>query len=521
MFMSHMLLRVLLLSLLAAAVSGTTCSDGLKNGDEVGIDCGGSCSLCVYSFGTDDTNTCISPQVLITDSAVCDLAGQELLGSAAKGTQYIIFSSQYNDRPKGCHMWIATGRYFYNPYSFTPTNPQGRPICMPGVTRTQTPSDTPSRTLTSTSTATATATRTGTPTATRTGTPTASRTQTTTNSPTQTHMFTQIRVPTQSATPTPTRTRTATDTATGIPTNVNGSGIVPTGQPTLTASPTPTASSTPTPTQTSIPTETPTPTATYTVQHISGCKAIPDYSAQGVNMSDIGLCDRSVCSARCNHPYRGEALIACSRFDGSWTLVQPCDAPLGVMSVTLSNPSRFAITNVAINFTQPVGVIAGNELRATLPPHFTVGLCPGDVECAPTVTFASALGTSTAYTASWQGNVVSIRFASNITLSGVSFIHISNVRTPNFCDAVTPYLLTAYYCPPGAKGQPLCRTMPYQWGRTYQPSDADGTVTGCSSCNGCQPLFHDGRPYYTCYENGQEFLRSPPFSDTCDQLNLF
>ena len=57
-------------------------------------------------------------------------------------------------------------------------------------------------------------------------------------------------------------------------------------------------------------------------------------------MSDIGLCDRSVCSARCNHPYRGEALIACSRFDGSWTLVQPCDAPLGVMSVTLSNPSR-------------------------------------------------------------------------------------------------------------------------------------------------------------------------------------
>ena len=30
----------------ASSRPGTTCSDGLKNGDEVGIDCGGSCSLC-------------------------------------------------------------------------------------------------------------------------------------------------------------------------------------------------------------------------------------------------------------------------------------------------------------------------------------------------------------------------------------------------------------------------------------------------------------------------------------------
>ena len=86
----------------------------------------------VYSFGPDDTNACISPYVLITDSAVCDLAGQELLGSGAKGAQYTIHSSRYNDRPKGCHMWIATGQYFFNPYTVTPTNPQGRPICMPG-----------------------------------------------------------------------------------------------------------------------------------------------------------------------------------------------------------------------------------------------------------------------------------------------------------------------------------------------------------------------------------------------------
>ena len=86
--------------------------------------------------------------------------------------------------------------------------------------------------------------------------------------------------------------------------------------------------------------------------------------------------------------------------------MHPCRPP---HPLRLMRFVRFAITNVAINFTQPVGVIAGNELRATLPPHFTVGLCPGDVECAPTVTFASALGTSTAYTASWQGNVVSIR----------------------------------------------------------------------------------------------------------------
>ncbi len=41
--------------------TNATCSDGIKNGDEIDVDCGGSCSACVTSLsGTLSTDTQLS-----------------------------------------------------------------------------------------------------------------------------------------------------------------------------------------------------------------------------------------------------------------------------------------------------------------------------------------------------------------------------------------------------------------------------------------------------------------------------
>ena len=60
------------------ATTNTTCTDGIKNGTETGIDCGGSCNACTTAVAKVKTVT-LQTSVLYTDSLIYDSQGRQIV----------------------------------------------------------------------------------------------------------------------------------------------------------------------------------------------------------------------------------------------------------------------------------------------------------------------------------------------------------------------------------------------------------------------------------------------------------
>jgi hypothetical protein len=74
--------------------NSSTCSNGVKDGDETGVDCGGSCTACIVTGGTAKIKTHTHPGrfAMITDTYVYDSMGRAVSITSSDDTETYSYS---------------------------------------------------------------------------------------------------------------------------------------------------------------------------------------------------------------------------------------------------------------------------------------------------------------------------------------------------------------------------------------------------------------------------------------------